>query len=102
MLETTIESLAKNIFKLFVANPKAIAIQIDSGAYITKYVSFDYKLIENMYRRRGSAGCYQQGFKNNKIKWICLDFDCNNKDQPNVPELLDVLKKNNFTETKRT
>lgn len=93
MLETTIESLAKNIFKLFVANPKAIAIQIDSGAYITKYVSFDYKLIENMYRRRGSAGCYQQGFKNNKIKWICLDFDCNNKDQPNVPELLDVLKK---------
>ena len=92
MPESVIEKLAKQIFKMFVANPKAIAIQIDSGAYITKYVNFDYKLIANMYRRRGSAGCYQKGFKNNKIKWICLDFDCNDKDHPNVSGLLTFLK----------
>lgn len=93
MAENIIDILAKKVFKLFVANPKAIAIQIDSGAYVTKYVSFDYKLIANMYRRKGSAGCYQQGFKNNKMKWICLDFDCNDREHPNISELLDFLKK---------
>ena len=86
-----IEEIAKKIFQLFIANPKALAIQQDSGHYITKYISFDYKMIANMYRRNGSAGCYQQGLKNNKIKWICLDFDCKDTKNPNIKNLLEYL-----------
>lgn len=93
MHEEIINKVAKKVFQLFIANPKAIAIQQDSGNYITKYLSFDYTLIANMYKRKGSAGCYQQGFKNNKIKWICLDFDCKDSENPDVDSLLDYLKK---------
>lgn len=87
-----IEKIAQKVFQLFIANPKALAIQQESGHYITKYISFDYQLIANMYRRNGSAGCYQQGLKNDLIKWICLDFDCKDTENPNISELLKILK----------
>ncbi len=93
MQDEIINKVAKKIFQLFIANPKAIAIQQDSGNYLTKYLSFDYTLLANMYKRNGSAGCYQQGFKNNKIKWVCLDFDCKESQNPDVNSLLGYLKK---------
>ena len=85
-----IEKIAQNVFQLFIANPKALAIQQDSGHYITKYISFDYQLIANMYRRNGSAGCYQQGLKNDLIKWICLDFDCKDTEKPTLTSMREV------------
>jgi len=61
-LEDIFNNLAKRMYELLVVNPYAIAIQQNSGAYITKYVPFDDSLLRGMLEKRGAAGCYQQGF----------------------------------------
>lgn len=86
------EYLAKKIYELFVVNPYAIAIQQDNGNYITKYVPYDYSLLKGMLEKRGAAGCYQQGFRNGLIKWICLDFDCRNKKNPQIELLYSIIR----------
>ncbi len=89
----TIKELSVLIYDLFVTNPYAIALQQPDGKYITKYIQYDASIIEAMIRENGSAGCYQQGFHNGKIKWVCLDFDCKDKSNPNVVKLFSFLKK---------
>lgn len=84
--------LAKKLYDLFVVNPYAIAVQQDDGRYITKYIPYDYTLIEAMLRKNGALGCYQQGFKNGLIKWICLDFDCRDKENPQIDLLYSIIK----------
>lgn len=81
------------MYELFVVNPYAIAIQQNSGAYITKYVPFDDSLLRGMLEKRGAAGCYQQGFRNGLIKWICLDFDCRDKRNPQIQLLYSVIQR---------
>ena len=85
-------SLAKKVYELFVVNPYAIAIQQDNGKYITKYVPYDYFLLKGMLEKKGAAGCYQQGFKNGLVKWICLDFDCKDKKNPKINLLFSIIK----------
>ena len=87
----SLTKLSNLIFDLFVANPYAIAIQQPNGIYYTKYLSYDASIIEGMIKTNGSAGCYQQGFRSGKIKWICMDFDCKNKDNPPIDKLLAFL-----------
>ena len=79
-MEDVIKKIANIEYDLFVANSHAIAIQQSDGRYITKYAHYDSSLIENMIKNYGSAGCYQQSYGNGKMKWVCLDFDCKNKD----------------------
>ena len=88
-----VSKIAKRIYELFVVNPYAIAIQEKNGVYLTKYVQYDASVLEAMLHSRGSAGCYQQGFKNGLIKWVCFDYDCNDKITPNLQELLVYLKR---------
>lgn len=83
-MEDIFSSLAKKIYELFVVNPYAVAIQQDDAKYVTKYVPYDYLLLKGMLERKGAAGCYQQGFKNGLIKWVCLDFDCKDKRNPQI------------------
>lgn len=90
---TLIEEIAQKEFELFVVNPYAIAIQQNDGKYITKYFQYDARLLSNMIKSHGSAGCYQQGYRNGLIKWICLDFDCKDKENPPVQELNEFLKR---------
>lgn len=90
-------SLAKKVYELFVVNPYAIAIQQDNGKYITKYVPYDYFLLKGMLERKGAAGCYQQGFKNGLVKWICLDFDCKDKKNPKINLLFSIIKNSLLT-----
>lgn len=40
-----------------------------------------------MLRQHGSMGCYQQGYKSNRIKWVCFDFDCPDKINPEIYKL---------------
>lgn len=104
-MEDIFNHLAKKIYDLFVVNPYAVAIQQDDGKYITKYIPYDYYFLKGMLEKRGSAGCYQQGFKNELIKWICLDFDCKDKMNPQIKllyfniesQLLRYLKELNIT-----
>ena len=87
----TIDQIIKNIaqleYSLFVVNSYAAGIQQNDGRYITKYFPMSPFVIEQMLKRQGSMGCYQQGYKTNRIKWICFDFDCKDKVEPNVLSL---------------
>ena len=72
------------LYKLFVTNTYAMAIQRDDGKYITKYLPISEYLIEEMLNQNGSIGCYQQCYKSDMVKWICFDFDSPNKEEPDV------------------
>ena len=69
-------NIAQLEYSLFVVNSYAAGIQQNDGRYITKYFPMSPFVIEQMLLRQGSMGCYQQGYKTNRIKWICFDFDC--------------------------
>lgn len=79
--------IAEQLYKLLVVNSYAAAIQQDDGKYITKYFPLSPLVIEEMLKQHGSMGCYQQGYKNNRIKWICFDFDCPDKKNPEIYNL---------------
>lgn len=76
---------------MLVVNSSAIAIQQKDGRYTTCYAQYDYHLLSEMLRRKGSAGCYQQA-RGGLIKWLCLDFDCKQKDNPPVDELNEFIQ----------
>ena len=92
MNQNFIPQIANYLYNLFVVNPYAIAIQTKDGGYCTKYIHYDESILEAMLLSHGSAGCYQQGLKNGLIKWICLDFDCKDKENPNLEDLLFFIK----------
>lgn len=82
--------IAEKLYKLFVVNSYAAAIQQKDGRYITKYFPLSEMVIEEMLKQNGSMGCYQQGYKTGRIKWICFDFDCSDKENPDVMKLYDL------------
>lgn len=79
-----IGKIAQLEYSLFVVNSYAAGIQQKDGRYITKYFPMSPFVIEQMLLRQGSMGCYQQGYRTNRIKWICFDFDCKEKADPDV------------------
>ena len=79
-----IKRIAELEYALFVVNTQAAAIQQENGAYFTKYFPLTALTIERMILSRGSMGCYQQEYKAGHIRWICLDFDCVDKQSPDV------------------
>lgn len=79
-----IKRIAELEYGLFVVNTHAAAIQQENGAYLTKYFPLTALTIERMILSRGSMGCYQQEYKAGHIRWICLDFDCVDKQSPDV------------------
>ena len=85
------DKLAKKIYEMLVVNSSAIAIQQKDGRYTTCYVQYDYHLLSEMLRKKGSAGCYQQA-RGGLIKWLCLDFDCKQKDNPPIDELNEFIQ----------
>lgn len=90
ILNTIIEQLAKKEYELFVVNTTAVGVQGKDGRYYTKYIPVTPFLLQNMISQKGSLGCYQQKYRTNRIRWICLDFDCKDKENPNVYELYKV------------
>ena len=89
-MNTIIEQLAKKEYELFVVNTTAVGVQGKDGRYYTKYIPVTPFLLQNMISQKGSLGCYQQKYRTNRIRWICLDFDCKDKENPNVYELYKV------------
>ena len=79
-----IHDIAELEYSLFVVNNYAAGIQQNDGRYITKYFPMSSFVLEEMLLRQGSMGCYQQGYRTNRIKWICFDFDCKEKVEPDV------------------
>ena len=87
LINQIIKDIANIEYSLWVVNTYAAGIQQPNGCYITKYFPMSPFVIENMLLSYGSMGCYQQGYKTNRIKWICFDFDCKDKMNPDVYEL---------------
>lgn len=84
--ENVQKQIAELLYKYFVINDKYIAMQMPDGKYIPKKVFCSPKLIYDMLVNRASMGTYQQRYCTDIIKWICLDFDCENPEQ--LPELI--------------
>lgn len=86
-IDQVIQKIAHLEYKLFVVNTYAAGIQQNDGRYIKQKVMMSPFVIENMILQFGSMGCYQQGYKTDRIKWICFDFDCKDKDNPDLDTL---------------
>lgn len=82
-----VKELAKKLYELFVVNRHAVAVQKKDGNYATKYMHVEVDDIECMLKEKKSLGCYQQLYKSPYLKWICFDFDCKDKENPNIEEL---------------
>lgn len=85
-----IEQLAQKEYELFVVNTTAVAVQGRDGNYYTEYIPVTPFLLQNMLSQKGSLGCYQQKYRTNRIRWICFDFDCNEKENPDIQELYSI------------
>ena len=89
-IDQIIKKIANIEYSLWVVNTYAAGIQQADGRYVTKYFPMSPFVIENMLLRHGSMGCYQQGYKTNRIKWICFDFDCKDKMEPDLYGLYEM------------
>lgn len=79
-----LKEISQMLFDLFVVNRKAIAVQASDGSYRTQYVTVTANDILCMLQEKKSLGTYQQLYKTPFLKWICLDFDCNDKSNPDL------------------
>ena len=99
-MDDLIDQLADKLFSLFIVNNNAFAVQGHDGVYRTKYLPVTNSIIGLMLENHKSFGCYQQN-TDGKIRWICLDFDCKEKEMPDLKGLysecikptLGILKK---------
>lgn len=82
-----LNQIAQLLFNIFVINRRAIAVQKADGNYITHYTNVTKNDIYCMLKEEKSIGTYQQLYKSPYLKWICLDFDCKDKENPNLNEL---------------
>ena len=82
-----VKELAKKLYELFVVNRHAVAVQKKDGNYATQYMHVEIDDIECMLNEKKALGCYQQLYKSSYLKWICFDFDCKDKENPNIEEL---------------
>lgn len=83
--------IAEKLYDLLVVNSYAAAIQQPDGRYITKYFPLNAFVIEEMLKNHGSMGCYQQGYKTGRIKWICFDFDSDIKNNPDIESMFSEM-----------
>lgn len=74
-----VSEIAELIYKHFIVNDKAVALQGSDGKYYTKYFNYDQSLLNKMLMHKGSLGIYQQPYNQSKVRWVCLDFDLKDK-----------------------
>ncbi|MDE7417699.1 MAG: hypothetical protein K2N44_15585, partial [Lachnospiraceae bacterium] len=79
----TQKQISELLFRYYIMNDKYIAVQMPDGKYIPKKVFCSPQLIYDMLTCGASMGTYQQKYCTDIIKWICLDFDCDNAEQLN-------------------
>lgn len=83
------KKIAEKIYENFVVNTNVAAIQQKESKYFTVKSPITVSLIEEMLRGGYSIGTYQQQTNQNKLRWICFDFDCKNQNK----EELKILKR---------
>lgn len=87
--------IAEKLYENFVVNKNVAAIQQKELKYFTVKSPITVPLIEEMLRGGYSIGTYQQQTNQNKLRWICFDFDCKHQNKENLitlkREYVDVL-----------
>ena len=73
------QKAARALFDRFVVNTTAVAVQNESGKYITVKTPLTVEMVRTMLEGGYSLGTYQQQYMNDKLKWICFDFDTDKK-----------------------
>lgn len=101
-MEDILKEISKKLFSLFVVNQKAIAVQRADGNYTTQYTRVTEDEVYCMLKEKKSLGTYQQLYKSPYLKWICLDFDCKDKEEPDIPSLYKdcIVPINNYLQQK--
>lgn len=82
-----VREIAGKLYSLFLINRYAIAVMQKDGKYYTKYFHVTENEIIAMIEKKGAIGCYQQLYNSPYLKWICFDFDCRDKENPDVEDL---------------
>ena len=82
-----LKELANKLFEFFIINRNAMAIQMPDGNYVTKYTNVTENDIFYMLSEKKAIGSYQQLYKSPYLKWICFDFDCKDKENPDLVDL---------------
>ncbi len=88
-----IRDIASVLYDLFVVNRNAIAVQRSDGNYTTKYLHVSSNDVFNMLIEKKAIGTYQQLYKCPYLKWICFDFDCKDKENPDLTKLYSLCTK---------
>ena len=83
------KKVAEKLYENFVVNTSVAAIQQEKSKYFTVKSTITVSLIEEMLRGGHSIGTYQQQTNQNKLRWICFDFDCKNQNR----DELKILKR---------
>ena len=83
------KKVAEKLYENFVVNTSVAAVQQKESKYFTVKSPITVSLIEEMLRGGHSIGTYQQQTNQNKLRWICFDFDCKNQNK----EELKILKR---------
>lgn len=82
--EGALDAISERIFDLFVINTESIGYQMPDGTYRRRIVPVSPALIKAMLEAAGSMGCYQQQPRTGNVRWICLDYDCEDKANPDI------------------
>lgn len=85
----SVEETVKNIFDLFLNRFDCYACQTDAFNFIKKDEKLTAEVVKRHLSHEITIGIYQLN-KENKIKWICFDFDDENSQQ-NATKLLNYL-----------
>jgi len=97
MNEMLTEDAAKILFEAFVQRKDTYTLQTEGGTYqrITKDITL--KTIKDHLEGKKSIGVYQFS-KENKLKWICFDFDGKLNEQKELAKTFAInLKKDGFS-----
>lgn len=73
------EKVSNRLFDRFVINSSVVALQHEDGRYIALKTPITVDMIKMMLIGGFSIGTYQQQLFNDKLKWICFDFDTKKK-----------------------
>lgn len=86
------EKVSKKLYDYFVINSSVVALQHEDGRYVALKTPITVDMINMMLIGGYSIGTYQQQLFNDKLKWICFDFDTKKKID-NDKEVMELKEK---------
>jgi len=86
---SSVDEVVKDIFNLFLNRFDCYAVQTDNFSFVKKDEKLTTEIVKKHLSHEITIGVYQLN-RDNKIKWICFDFDDENAKQ-NAANLFNYL-----------